>query len=856
MSQGTYSGSSTYVSLTAAFTTVTFTASAVVEATTGDAVRGGTANAYTLVNDGSIIGIDAGIYLGDGGAITNGSTSGTGALIEGTYGIDIAGASGTVVNFGTIEGAAGAHGAIELQNYSNAGSVTNGSLADTGALIQGYVGIGFQNGLTLTNYGSITGNFAGIDGRTGTIVNGAATDTTALIRGGGIGVDDIAGNSRLTNFATIESGMAAVYHYAVDFGGGTDTIVNGGGGDTVALIEGGGGIRLGTVTSGGVTNYGTILSAADGAISNGTTSHGIGVYLVDGGGVTNEAGGKIEAGGSFGIGVKLAAGGTVTNFGTIEGSEASVMFGSAGDLLIAEAGSDFIGAIEGGGGTLELAGGDGTIAGLGTTATLSVADSATFSGFGSYIIGSAGTWTLTGANTIDGGDTLTVDGVLIDETALHGAGALAIGIGGRLDLAAGGTGETITFLGAAGTLELGSTTGVTAAGFVHGDVIDLTGVSYNSGHMTATYAAGTLGIFDGLTETAEIAATGLAGDSFTLSSDGHTGTDVGIVCFLRGTRILTDRGEIPIEDLDAGTRVVTLSGRGRVLKPIRWIGRRRIDAARHREPGKIYPIRILRDAFGEGMPHRDLLVSPAHALHVEGALVPAAALANGATIFQDRGRQVFEYFHLELDRHDLVLAEGLPSETYLDRGNRRFFDNASGPVDLHGVPDANWCAPRDLRAPGIAAAKRVLASRLEELGYRIGRLAELRLEIGGRRLDPVSVEGNLHRFMPPPGDGEIRLVTAASFPADSADPRILGVSVHAIAVTGSGEDRVLDLTDESRFADGWYRHERDGGRIWRWTDGNARLPVAGPCRIDITLGQPVPRWLAPGAEPAGRAAHG
>ncbi|HLY59040.1 MAG TPA: hypothetical protein VKS60_25990, partial [Stellaceae bacterium] len=153
MSGGSYSGTYTYVGLSSAFATVTFTASAVVDAT-GNAVHGGAANAYTLFNDGSIVGAANGIYFEGGAAVTNGSTSVTDALIKGGEGIRIAGAAGAVANFATIQ--ATIYAGVDLLQ---GGTVINGAAGSTKALIEGAqsgISIGGSAG-TVENFGTILG---------------------------------------------------------------------------------------------------------------------------------------------------------------------------------------------------------------------------------------------------------------------------------------------------------------------------------------------------------------------------------------------------------------------------------------------------------------------------------------------------------------------------------------------------------------------------------------------------------------------------------------------------------------------------------------------------------------------------
>ncbi len=94
----------------------------------------------------------------------------------------------------------------------------------------------------------------------------------------------------------------------------------------------------------------------------------------------------------------------------------------------------------------------------------------------------------------------------------------------------------------------------------------------------------------------------------------------------------------------------------------------------------------MKGAFGDGLPIRDLILSPGHAVFVDGVLVPVGPLVNGATIVQEEVESV-RYFHVELDAHDVILAEGLPCESYLDDANRETFANSPQHTALHGRLD-------------------------------------------------------------------------------------------------------------------------------------------------------------------------
>ena len=152
-----------------------------------------------------------------------------------------------------------------------------------------------------------------------------------------------------------------------------------------------------------------------------------------------------------------------------------------------------------------------------------------------------------------------------------------------------------------------------------------------------------------------------------------------VTCFTAGTRILTPRGGVAVERLREGGVVVTVTGK---RARIQWIGRRNVDCQRHVNRERVLPIRIASHAFGQDRPKRPLLLSPDHSVFVEGVLIPIKFLANGSTIRQIEVNTV-SYFHIELERHEVVLAEGLPVETYLETGGRNAFANASGAMQLH-----------------------------------------------------------------------------------------------------------------------------------------------------------------------------
>jgi hypothetical protein len=148
-----------------------------------------------------------------------------------------------------------------------------------------------------------------------------------------------------------------------------------------------------------------------------------------------------------------------------------------------------------------------------------------------------------------------------------------------------------------------------------------------------------------------------------------TVTDDVVTCYCAGTLIASKTGKVPVEALSVGDHVRTVTGE---LRPITWIGSRTLDCARHPDPAAVLPVRVRAGAFGPGLPRRALFLSPDHAVFVSGVLVPIKHLIDGVAIAQTRRRHV-TYFHIELATHDVLLAEGLPAESYLDTGDRDGF---------------------------------------------------------------------------------------------------------------------------------------------------------------------------------------
>jgi hypothetical protein len=734
--------------------------------------------AGTALNTGTIIASSNGVYMGkDGGTLAGFVSNAATGVISGNVAVDLYTPGATVINAGTVFG--GSNGVFiygEGGYIQNSGSIigtgagtpasadgiflegsdfiVNGASNVTNAVISG-TGLSFGIDIikpfgstiasiaTVVNYGTIRGGSnPGIGLAAGTIINGTALDTLALVTG----IVDPGANALVSNFGTI-NGNGQIGPALEDYG--TGIVLNGATNDTAALIESTAVNNVSLGRNQTLINYGTIaggvfngIYAQSGTLSNAATG------VVIGGKVGAQVAGYgaetvTNAGLILGtIGLKAVASYSYNDVFTNSGTIASILgnvgtaiaFARGNDLLIDDPGAVFIGTVSGGAGknTLELAAGSGSITGIGSQ----------FIQFGSINFDTGGTWSAEG------------------------------------DVAGLAAAQTIN-------------------GFAAGDTIILDGFSENS--YTYVSNAG-LELNNG----ASIVTLGITGpfgntDFAVTTTPNNTTISLSPPCFAEGTRILTETGETRVEDLKLGDHLILANGE---ICPITWIGKRRIGLTRHPRPETVQPIRIAAGALADGLPARDLILSPDHALYLENHLIPAKALLNGHSIAQ-LNRLSISYYHIEVTHHAVLLAEGTPAETYLETGNRQAFENSSeAAIILH--PDfaqtqreTEGCAPFAEAGPIVERVRSGILDRA-----RISTTNDPALTI---------------RYQ----NGEAIISSRTAIPgyltADPRDRRILGVKIATLHISG----RPIPL-DHPDLTTGWHGLEPDGC----WTDGNAIIPAS------------------------------
>jgi hypothetical protein len=647
----------------------------------------------TIINNGGVIG---GISLEAGGTINNGGRlSGVGIdggtvvmSNSGTIGLSgdavVVAANAAVVldNTGLIVGSYGIHGA-------GGGSISNeGTIKGTAGW-----GIKLDNGGTVVNSGLISGGFAiWISGQPGTLLNSGYIAPQVWLAEGGYVANSASGRvglveafygpatiknygyvggiilkdgGRVTNFASARASIATLSGESLltNFSSGTmglgimqglTTLFNGG--QLYAFLAGGsaqfdgGGVV--TNAASGTIGGGIRFTGVSGTVINGGAIQGInfvpgtGVELGSGGTFINQAGALLTGNNGVTIGGGAAS---ISNAGTISATHAAGI-SAATVVTITNASSAYVsGSADGidfsAGGTLIDA---GTIVGSSGTAVA-------FGGTGDSLLALEPGYAFSGL--VSGG---TNANATIELASAHTVGTVN-GLGSQMLHF-----RTIAFDPGASWFVSGLPRGLSGpiTGFAPGDTIEVTGVSATA----SSYVGGVLT----LNEAVGYVTLDLAGP-FSLANFRVTnvaaGADVSVACFRAGTRIRTPRGAVAIEELRAGDSVV--SARGEVV-PISWVGRQTCDCRDHPRPRDVYPVRIRRGAFSTGIPCRDLWLSPDHAIFIAGALIPVRYLINGISILQDAVDRVI-YYHLELSMHDVVLAEELPAESYLDTGNRLGF---------------------------------------------------------------------------------------------------------------------------------------------------------------------------------------
>ena len=359
------------------------------------------------------------------------------------------------------------------------------------------------------------------------------------------------------------------------------------------------------------------------------------------------------------------------------------------------------------------------------------------------------------------------------------------------------------------------------------------------GGPTVTLNTGTAGVFAQMI-TLNAAGTNASGYLGDLAPEtiSVTGTVVpsSALCFCAGTQIMTPDGSVPIERLRIGDLVLTRTGEDR---PLVWVGVGQVLATRGRR-GPATPVIVRSGALADNVPYRDLRITKGHALFVDDVLIPVEFLVNHRSILWDDQAQEVTVYHIELETHDVLIADGAPAESYRDDGNRWLFQNANSGW---GLPPQEPCTPVLTGGLLVDAIWRRL---LERAGPRsslpLTDDPDLHLLVDGKRIDALELRGDVHVFRLPARPRKVHICSRAGVPQElglARDDRPLGVAIRRMVLAQARQQRAIEAEAES-LSNGFHAFEIENGI--RWTDGDAGVPselfggMTGPGMLMLHLG--------------------
>ncbi|GBQ11245.1 Hint domain-containing protein [Swaminathania salitolerans] len=312
-------------------------------------------------------------------------------------------------------------------------------------------------------------------------------------------------------------------------------------------------------------------------------------------------------------------------------------------------------------------------------------------------------------------------------------------------------------------------------------------------------------------------------------------------CFVTGAMIRTVSGARAVETLSVGDMIACREKEGVTYRPVTWIGSKETRAKPNLPLDQSgLPVRIHADAFGEGRPSSDLLVTAEHCFLVDGRFVPVRMLVNGRSIRYDEEMTAYSYHHIGLDRHSVIFANDLETESYLDTGNSGVFDRQTGADGVIRMRLSSWehdaAAPLETGRHFVEPIFRALQTRAEDMAGlpcapSAPTLTEdpgLRLVTGaGTELPLLRRVGDIHLYRLPAGTGKLWIVSHAGRPCDLIGPfvddrRALGVRIGQITHYAGEMTALVETHLREPALAGW--HGLEGGDS-RWTDGHALIPL-------------------------------
>lgn len=302
-----------------------------------------------------------------------------------------------------------------------------------------------------------------------------------------------------------------------------------------------------------------------------------------------------------------------------------------------------------------------------------------------------------------------------------------------------------------------------------------------------------------------------------------------VPCFLEGTKVLTSEGPVKVEDLTLSSKIACYdpNTEAYTFKAPIWIGSSKmvVNPSEKYPDFAGYPVRIVKGALttlggtgyldgGQCIPSEDLRVTPEHCILVDGHLVPIRTLVNGNSIRYEMDVPEYQYFHIKLPKHEIIVAEDTHTESYLDTGHCEYFFDQSdrGALHLDGM-----CAPLGISEEFLIRVRTLTGGSVDRASYaqefRIPATEDIKVSTD---LGEVSLTREVPHlknlvYLIPEGSTKLHIRSETARPCDLIglhleDRRDLGVYIDSLSVFGGTWSKRFDFNsaEVNGFnGDGW-----------------------------------------------------
>lgn len=511
---------------------------------------------------------------------------------------------------------------------------------------------------------------------------------------------------------------------------------------------------------------------------------------------------------------------------------------SSGGNLIGSLGGNVANTIICDGGNVKISSGANLIG----SSFYGVSGSVTSIGSGGHLFVSSGATILGDIRLADGGFATLDAGISKTSYYSMESPGVTLYTGGTINLS-GNTNGGLTITG----LENGGTLVTTITGFDgtapgSSDIIKIAGVQQKDvQNVEAKGDNVNITLTNDKTINLNIIGAEKAGYSLGTAADGSLTYEV---CFLSGSLIKMFNGEQRIEDIRIGDEIMTFdyASNQEVASRVKWVGNKKATVKPWLSDDEAgYPVRIVKNAIADGVPHEDLLITAEHCLFFDGQFIPVRMLVNGSTIFYDNSIMAYTYYHIETERHSVITANGMLTESYLDTGNRHSFKQ-DGEFVLFSKPlskktwEQDSCHPLMVEREVVEPLYHQIKERAVAMGQKfvisqkqLTNDPKLHLITpSGQEIYPFSQINGKYLFNIPIDIEEVYISSRVSRICDIIGPFVdnrhsLGVQIGDILMMTT--NKIYKITNHLSQSDlsGWHGLEKNSR--CRWTKGHAILPL-------------------------------